>query len=158
MGDKLTGIAKGSSGFVPQNAPDVKIFNAQTEIRELTEKMEKAYARLGRQVYESDGSETFPETKTELELLTVNRQKAERRLQEARDEKTARERAEKKETEETILICPACGAANPKGTKFCQECGIRQPVTATKRFCTDCGTEIAEGNRFCGACGVKVSE
>ncbi|PXZ45409.1 zinc-ribbon domain-containing protein [Sanguibacteroides justesenii] len=113
---------------------------------------------MGRQVYESDGSETFPETKTELELLTVNRQKAERRLQEARDEKTARERAEKKEKEETILICPACGAANPKGTKFCQECGIRQPVTATKRFCTDCGTEIAEGNRFCGACGVKVSE
>ena len=32
MGDILTGIVKGLSGFMLQDDPDVKIFNAQTEM------------------------------------------------------------------------------------------------------------------------------
>ena len=155
MEDILTGIAKELSGLMPQNDPDVKIFNAQAEIKEVAEKMEKVYARLGRQVYESGGSETYPEVKAELDLLTANSQKAERRLQEAREEKIAREQAEK---EEAMLVCPACGAANPEGTKFCQTCGTKQSAPTSKRFCTDCGTEIPDGCRFCGSCGTKVTE
>ena len=45
MGDILTGIVKGLSGFMPQDDPDVKIFNAQTEVKEFSEKEEKIYAR-----------------------------------------------------------------------------------------------------------------
>lgn len=60
MGDILTGIVKGLSGFMLQDDPDVKIFNAQTEMKEFSEREGKIYARLGRQVYETDGGENYP--------------------------------------------------------------------------------------------------
>lgn len=165
MSDILTGIVKGLSGFMPQDDPDVKIFNAQTEIKELAEKIEKVYARLGRHVYESGGSESYSEVKAELDLLNANRQTAERRLQEAKEEKAARERAAageqaRREAQEAALSCPNCGAYNPIGTNFCQECGteLSAPTVVSKRFCCDCGAEISEGSRFCGSCGAKVME
>lgn len=166
MGDILTGIVKGLSGFMPQDDPDVKIFNAQTEVKEFSEKEEKIYARLGRQVYETDGGENYPEVRAELDLLVANKQAAESRLQAARDEKAALERAEaeeraRREAEEQAHSCPNCGAYNPEGTNFCQECGTRltQPVQqapAAKRFCPNCGTEVVAGHRFCSGCGTKM--
>ncbi len=166
MGDILTGIVKGLSGFMPQDDPDVKIFNAQTEMKEFSEREEKVYARLGRQVYETDGGENYPEIRAELDLLAANKQAAESRLQAARDEKAALERAEaeeraRREAEEQAHSCPNCGAYNPEGTNFCQECGTRltQPVQqapAAKRFCPNCGTEVIAGHRFCSGCGTKM--
>lgn len=166
MGDILTGIVKGLSGFMPQDDPDVKIFNAQTEMKEFSEREEKVYARLGRQVYETDGGENYPEIRAELDLLVANKQAAESRLQAARDEKAALERAEaeeraRREAEEQAHSCPNCGAYNPEGTNFCQECGTRltQPVQqapAAKRFCPNCGTEVIAGHRFCSGCGTKM--
>lgn len=166
MGDILTGIVKGLSGFMPQDDPDVKIFNAQTEVKEFSEKEEKIYARLGRQVYETDGGENYPEIRAELDLLVANKQAAESRLQAARDEKAALERAEaeeraRREAEEQAHSYPNCGAYNPEGTNFCQECGTRltQPVQqapAAKRFCPNCGTEVVAGHRFCSGCGTKM--
>lgn len=166
MGDILTGIVKGLSGFMPQDDPDVKIFNAQTEMKEFSEREEKVYAHLGRQVYETDGGENYPEIRAELDLLAANKQAAESRLQAARDEKAALERAEaeeraRREAEEQAHSCPNCGAYNPEGTNFCQECGTRltQPVQqapAAKRFCPNCGTEVIAGHRFCSGCGTKM--
>ena len=166
MGDILTGIVKGLSGFMPQDDPDVKIFNAQTEMKEFSEREEKVYARLGRQVYETDGGENYPEIRAELDLLVANKQAAESRLQAARDEKAALERAEaeeraRREAEEQAHSCPNCGAYNPEETNFCQECGTRltQPVQqapAAKRFCPNCGTEVIAGHRFCSGCGTKM--
>ena len=46
MGDILTGIVKGLSGFMLQDDPDVKIFNAQTEMKEFSEREGKIYACL----------------------------------------------------------------------------------------------------------------
>lgn len=151
---------------MPQDDPDVKIFNAQTEMKEFSEREEKIYARLGRQVYETDGGENYPEIRAELDLLAANKQAAESRLQAARDEKAALERAEaeeraRREAEEQAHSCPNCGAYNPEGTNFCQECGTRltQPVQqapAAKRFCPNCGTEVVAGHRFCSGCGTKM--
>ena len=126
----------------------------------------KIYARLGRQVYETDGGENYPEIRAELDLLVANKQAAESRLQAARDEKAALERAEaeeraRREAEEQAHSCPNCGAYNPEGTNFRQECGTRltQPVQqapAAKRFCPNCGTEVVAGHRFCSGCGTKM--
>lgn len=62
-----------------QDDPDVKIFNAQTEMKEFSEREGKIYARLGRQVYETDGGENYPEIRAELDLLAANKQAAESR-------------------------------------------------------------------------------
>lgn len=86
MGDILTGIVKGLSGFMLQDDPDVKIFNAQTEMKEFSEREGKIYARLGRQVYETDGGENYPEIRAELDLLAANKQAAESRLERAEAE------------------------------------------------------------------------
>ena len=61
MGDILTGIVKGLSGFMLQDDPDVKIFNAQTEMKEFSER------------------ENYPEIRAELDLLAANKQAAESR-------------------------------------------------------------------------------
>lgn len=166
MSTIIDGLVKGLSGFMPQDDPDVKIFNAQSELKEFREKEEKVYASLGRQVYEADGGEGYPDIKAELNLLIANRKAAESRLQIARDEKAARERAEaeeraRREAEESAHSCPNCGAYNPEGTNFCRECGFRLPqpvqsVPATERFCHNCGTGVAAGQRFCSSCGMKI--
>lgn len=161
----IDGLVKGLSGLMPQDDPDVKIFNAQSELKDFAEKEEKIYARLGRQVYETDGGESHPDIKAELDLLAANRQAAEGRLQAARDEKAARERAEaeeqaRREAEEEARSCPNCGTFNPEGTNFCQGCGTRlappAQAPASKRFCPNCGAEVAAGYRFCSSCGTKI--
>ena len=118
MSSIIDGIVKGVAGLMPQDDPDVKIFNAQSELKDFSKKEETIYARLGKQVYETDGGESYPEIKAELDLLAANRQAAEGRLKAAREEKAARERAEAKaaarrEAEEVARSCPNCGAYNP---------------------------------------------
>lgn len=50
------------------------------------------------------------------------------------------------------MQCPACGANNPQGARFCLECGTRLPIICpvcqspnlpTARFCNQCGTRLA---------------
>lgn len=89
MSSIIDGIVKGVAGLMPQDDPDVKIFNAQSELKDFSKKEEMIYARLGKQVYETDGGESYPEIKAELDLLTANRQAAEGRLKAAREEKAA---------------------------------------------------------------------
>jgi len=129
MANIFEGLVKGLSGLLPQDEPDVKILNAQTELKNLAEKEEKIYARLGRQVYASENSENYPETKAALDLLVDNRQAAESRLEAAKAEKEAREQA-------------AAASAQAK----------------TPHFCSNCGTELMPGTRFCSSCGTKVTE
>ena len=162
----LDGFVKGISGLLPQDDPDVKILNAQAELKELANKEEKTFARLGRQAYEADGGESYPELKAELDLLLANRKEAEARLQTAKDEKAALERIRaeeeaRREMEEKARSCPNCGSYSPAGTNFCQGCGARldqpaQQTTVAKRFCPNCGTEAVAGYRFCSGCGTKM--
>lgn len=76
-----------------QDDPDVKIFNAQTEMKEFSEREGKIYARLGRQVYETDGGENYPEIRAELDLLAANKRRRKAALERAEAEERARREA-----------------------------------------------------------------
>jgi class 3 adenylate cyclase/tetratricopeptide (TPR) repeat protein len=49
------------------------------------------------------------------------------------------------------MVCPACGAANDAGRKFCGACG-RALATA----CTRCGSANPPTVQFCGECGAAL--
>ena len=51
-----------------------------------------------------------------------------------------------------VRTCASCGESNPKGSKFCLECGKALELT-----CAACGESIPAKARFCNACGEKVS-
>jgi predicted nucleic acid-binding Zn ribbon protein len=53
--------------------------------------------------------------------------------------------------------CPSCGAANPAGTKFCQECGAKTDApTPAETTCPICGAPVPAANKFCGGCGHRL--
>lgn len=55
------------------------------------------------------------------------------------------------------IACPACGASNAPGVRFCSECGSRLEAEGpAKRICPSCGAEVEAGVRFCGECGGKM--
>jgi class 3 adenylate cyclase/tetratricopeptide (TPR) repeat protein len=49
------------------------------------------------------------------------------------------------------MKCPACGAENEAGRKFCGECGEKLVVP-----CPECGTANTPGVKFCGECGGRL--
>ena len=147
----LSGIMKGLSGFMPQDDPNVKIMNAQSEINELRKKETEIYAEIGRQVL-AEKTGLFPDLENKLQLVKISLQEAEQKLKSAQEEKLTIEAAKK--AEEKTLTCPSCGTYNAEGIKFCQECGSR---LGTLR-CSGCGTELSYGTRYCGECGKKQEE
>jgi class 3 adenylate cyclase/tetratricopeptide (TPR) repeat protein len=50
------------------------------------------------------------------------------------------------------MPCPACGHANPSGSRFCLQCGA-----ALGARCASCGAELPAGARFCNQCGAEVA-
>ncbi|HST87967.1 MAG TPA: adenylate/guanylate cyclase domain-containing protein, partial [Ktedonobacterales bacterium] len=49
------------------------------------------------------------------------------------------------------MICPHCGAENPRNARFCNNCGRPLP-----RVCANCGTVNPPGARFCNQCGMPL--
>lgn len=49
--------------------------------------------------------------------------------------------------------CPSCGAELQGNTKFCPECG--SPTTVEHK-CPNCGTDYQEGQKFCLECGTSL--
>ena len=49
------------------------------------------------------------------------------------------------------ISCPSCGAKNPKGQKFCSECGAKMGKT-----CPSCGADVDGSKKFCPECGSKI--
>jgi class 3 adenylate cyclase len=49
------------------------------------------------------------------------------------------------------MHCSACGAENPEGLKFCEQC-----AAPFKRRCLRCGFENSPAARFCGECATPL--
>ena len=49
------------------------------------------------------------------------------------------------------ITCDACGAANIRETRFCQQCG----VDITVPVCPECGSDLPAGAQFCNTCGKR---
>src|SRR5215469_10818523 len=50
------------------------------------------------------------------------------------------------------MRCDKCGAENPEGLKFCNEC-----AAPFKRRCASCGFENALTAKFCGECAAALA-
>src|SRR5205807_7989804 len=50
------------------------------------------------------------------------------------------------------MRCVNCGAENPEGLKFCNEC-----AAPFKRRCDKCGFENAPAAKFCGECAAPLN-
>ncbi len=50
--------------------------------------------------------------------------------------------------------CPSCSAENPVGAKFCHECGTS--LLPKKVKCPSCGAELENPGKFCPECGGKI--
>lgn len=146
----LGGLMKGLSGFMPQDDPNVKLMNAQSELGDLKKQEQELFAEIGRQAYTATPS-AYPQSE-KLKLIQLNIAEADRKLGAVNQEKQAAEAAKK--AQEDAATCPSCGHMNPDGVKFCQECGGKLGAVG-KTFCTSCGAELAAGTRFCGECGGK---
>src|SRR6187549_142319 len=53
---------------------------------------------------------------------------------------------------DTRLVCSNCGADNPAGRRFCDNCGQSLAMR-----CPNCGEENRSGARFCGNCGTVLA-
>src|SRR5262245_23736163 len=51
------------------------------------------------------------------------------------------------------MRCASCGFENPKGMKFCEECG-----TKLVRVCPSCGQQVRPTAKFCGECGTTLTQ
>lgn len=149
----LGGLVKGITNMMPQDDPDVKIFNEQTKITELQKKLAKEYEAVGKMVMESDASDNYPEQKQRISLITDDINSTKLYMESIKKEKEEAER--RREEEAGNYVCSACGHENPEGTKFCQECGNRLQAN-TEPVCPSCGKVNRPGVRFCGECGARI--
>ncbi len=150
----LGGLMKGLSGFMPQDDPEVKMFNVQSEVDDLKKQETQLLAQIGQKAIAEGGIARFGELGEQLKLVQTNLAAAEGKLKTALEEKDAKDKAEKEE--EQKYTCPDCGTRNPDGVKFCQECGAKLGIV--KAFCPNCGAENPAGTRFCGGCGTKIAQ
>ena len=54
-----------------------------------------------------------------------------------------------------MIHCPKCGAANRRGSRFCNECGEALPMRTALR-CPMCGTMNPVGNVYCDRCHARL--
>ena len=151
--DGFGGLVKGLADIMPQDDPDIQLFKAQNEVKELTDKEEALYGEIGKEAVEQYGLDAFGELAGRLKLVQDSRAAAQVKLTELQEEKAAREQAEQESLESRT--CPRCGTENPEGTKFCQECGTILDGTQ-QNLCPSCGTSNPMGTNFCKECGAKL--
>lgn len=58
-----------------------------------------------------------------------------------------------KALKENEVLCPKCKTANPKGIKFCNNCGGK-----LVNECANCHTDVGLGIKFCPSCGSSMEK
>ena len=147
LGGLFGGLAK---SVVPQDTPEGKLLRTQSDLSDLQKQESDILLEIGRKAYAQNPS-AWPQN-DKLRLIQSNIAAAETELDAAKREHEDAKAA--KAAEDAKGRCTECGAKNPDGIKFCQECGSRLGSPA-KTFCTSCGCELASGTRFCGGCGAQ---
>ncbi len=61
--------------------------------------------------------------------------------------------SQKNTSKNETIACPHCNKPNPKGAKFCSNCG--KQVDTSKVNCIKCNALIKKGSKFCPECGAK---
>jgi len=148
LGDLVGGFSK----MMPQDDPNVKAFNAQKELADLQKQEADIYTEIGRKAYEQN-SEAYPAEAGKLNLIKSNMAAAQEKIDATQKEAKAAQEAQQQADE--ARTCSSCGAYNPEGINFCQECGTKLGAPA-KAFCGSCGAENPPGTKFCGGCGAKI--
>jgi hypothetical protein len=146
----LNGLMKGFTNFMPQDDPNVKLMNAQSEINDLQSQVTAIYAEIGKQVI-SQGTVQFPELEGRLKLVQTNLTSAQVKYKAVKAEIEQKEKEKLRADEQ--CTCANCGYRNPEGVKFCQECGSKLQVSTQ---CPKCGAKLVSGVRFCGECGTRL--
>ena len=144
----LGGLMKGLTGLMPQDDPEVKKMQAQSELNDLQKRETEIYAEIGRQAL-SRSSGQFPELESQLRSVQASLAEAQSKLEQVQAEDARNKQEEQRAKEQRT--CPQCGYLNQEGVKFCQECGAK--IGASK--CRSCGATLSPGARFCGECGAK---
>ncbi len=146
----LGGFMIGFSNFMPQDDPDVKLLNTQSQLNQLQQEETMLYAEIGRQAL-AQMSGQFPEQEARLTLVKANIADAQAKLNAAQEEKKRKEQEQRRIDEQ--CTCPECGHRNAEGIKFCQECGAKLGIISA---CPACGAKLVPGVRFCGECGARL--
>lgn len=140
------GLMRGLSGLMPQDDPNVKQMNLQSQLGDLQAEETGLYVSIGKQAL-AEAPDRFPEQTRELTLVKSRITSVQAELAATQQEQEKSEREQRQA--EALHTCPRCGTRNPDGVKFCQECGTKLgPV-----ICTSCGAPLSPGSRFCGKCG-----
>lgn len=144
-------------------SPEAKIYALEKNINALAQKQNKLYTDIGKIAVQKYGYAEFAEAGAELEGLDKEAAEMNALMQSYQEEIEKRQAAAAAAREAAAnaaaasLVCSSCGAQNPEGYRFCQECGTKLEAPA-KSFCGECGAELVAGARFCGACGAKQPE
>ncbi len=108
------------------------------QIAEQERKIERAYAELGRRLYEAGGELSHED----YLLLSEPIDLAYDLIEQLREESTSSD----------ADYCPMCGARLSSMAAFCSNCG--EPIER----CKTCGRPISKSAIFCNFCGSKTNE
>lgn len=87
----LGGLMKGLTGLMPQDDPEVKKMQAQSDLNDLRKQETEIYAEIGKQAL-SRSSGQFPELESKLRLVQVSLAQAQSRLEQVKAEEAKKDR------------------------------------------------------------------
>lgn len=147
FGEAAQAAAKKSSDLV-------EITKLNMAISAEEDKIEKTYAKIGKEVFAKYNSkdEVDPSLTALCEEIKTYQD-------------TILDLKAKLMDLKNIKLCVECQAELDKNIQFCPKCGAKQEQTPPEnvesqenagKFCPKCGAEVSEGSAFCQSCGTKI--